>query len=334
MESNQGGNPAQPLTGRLTIEDPSVHEALLKPLDVICRARSSRYHSRLRYLRTPHCIVYRESFRFGVEATGALPPGHYAFCVPVHLTDSARFGAQSFTEETIAFSDAGALHTTIAPGQSHVTLLVEKAFLDRCVGDAAKAELRRCEKQLQITAAKRIVRGFAQHLCRLLVLGAAFRPDPAGRPSMDQAEADICAWLASILERSVSADAPRSYRIEGLGRAMDWLYESVGHVTVQELSRAAAVSQRTLERAFADHFQQSPRQFLLDRRLHRVRRMLVRNDPDRLLVKEAALANGFYDLGRFSQYYRRRFGELPSRTLASPRKLRRDRTVSLAAIGG
>ncbi|MDJ0862947.1 MAG: helix-turn-helix domain-containing protein [Gammaproteobacteria bacterium] len=47
-----------------------------------------------------------------------------------------------------------------------------------------------------------------------------------------------------------------------------------------------------------------------------VQRTLRRSRPGETSVTQAALDRGFWHLGRFSEAYRVRFGELPSETLA------------------
>ena len=60
----------------------------------------------------------------------------------------------------------------------------------------------------------------------------------------------------------------------------------------------------------------SPREFMIRRRLHAVRRELFLADAASTTVAELAMGHGFYELGRFAGVYRDHFGELPSTTLA------------------
>lgn len=57
----------------------------------------------------------------------------------------------------------------------------------------------------------------------------------------------------------------------------------------------------------------SPALFLRNHRLHKARRMLL---DEASSVKEAAYSCGFTEMGRFSGYYKKLFGENPSATLA------------------
>ncbi|MBK4999940.1 helix-turn-helix transcriptional regulator [Pseudomonas sp. S31] len=84
-------------------------------------------------------------------------------------------------------------------------------------------------------------------------------------------------------------------------------------IKLAEIANAAGVSVRSLSEGFQRAFQQSPMQYVKGLRLDGVRNELLRSESDRL-VSEIAESWGFNHLGRFSEQYRLRFGELPSKT--------------------
>ena len=83
-------------------------------------------------------------------------------------------------------------------------------------------------------------------------------------------------------------------------------------IALADLARVAGVSVRTLHTLCQKHRGVSPMDLLRALRLDAVRARLMR-EPG-AAVTEAALTYGFGHLGRFSAYYRERFGELPSQT--------------------
>lgn len=83
-------------------------------------------------------------------------------------------------------------------------------------------------------------------------------------------------------------------------------------LSLEDLARAAGVSPRTLHMHCKRRFGVGPMVWLRQVRLEAARRMLE-GDAD-CLVTDAAMAFGFGHLGRFSAYYRERFGELPRQT--------------------
>lgn len=83
-------------------------------------------------------------------------------------------------------------------------------------------------------------------------------------------------------------------------------------VALEDLARAAGVSVRGLNMLCQRHHGESPMTLLRNRRLDAVRARLSERPGQ--CVTDAALEFGFGHLGRFSSYYRERFGELPSQT--------------------
>jgi AraC-like DNA-binding protein len=84
---------------------------------------------------------------------------------------------------------------------------------------------------------------------------------------------------------------------------------------VAELSGALGVSERQMREAFAGVLGVSPSRYLRLRRLVLVRAALRSPGRSWPSVREAALAHGFWHLGRFSRFYCDAFGEPPSTTL-------------------
>jgi|GEM_PF-4225152 len=80
------------------------------------------------------------------------------------------------------------------------------------------------------------------------------------------------------------------------------------------LADRAGVSLRDLNRCFISVVGLAPAQFVLSRKLEAVHEGLLhpRNGET---VAQVALEYGFTELGRFSGYYKKKFGELPSATL-------------------
>ena len=94
----------------------------------------------------------------------------------------------------------------------------------------------------------------------------------------------------------------------------------VAHLTdrplrIGQLCREIGVSERTLRNAFCKVTDTSPLAYLKTQQLNRVYRVLRDVDPDEVLIKQVAIANGFSHLGQFCKDYKQLFGELPSETL-------------------
>jgi len=87
-------------------------------------------------------------------------------------------------------------------------------------------------------------------------------------------------------------------------------------ITITDLLLLCDCSRRSLFSAFKIFRGYTPMEFLTEQRLQSARQLLL-GSTDEDLVITIAHACGFTHMGRFSQVYKRRFGELPSETFSS-----------------
>ncbi len=117
---------------------------------------------------------------------------------------------------------------------------------------------------------------------------------------------------STLIRRQSSAAAPGNIR-----RAEEFIR---GHadeaLTVESIARAAGCSARALQLGFQRFRNTTPMAALRQARLERARNEIVRSDGF-LSVIDVATRHGFGNAGRFSDIYRRAFGEYPSESLRS-----------------
>jgi len=89
-------------------------------------------------------------------------------------------------------------------------------------------------------------------------------------------------------------------------------------ITVTDLLRICGCSRSVLFAAFRNARRYTPMEFLTEQRLQSAREKLLKPHPE-ASVSSIALDCGFINFGRFSQAYRKRFGERPSDTLQKGR---------------
>jgi AraC-like DNA-binding protein len=89
-------------------------------------------------------------------------------------------------------------------------------------------------------------------------------------------------------------------------------------ISIIDLLRICGCSRSVLFAAFRNARGYTPMEFLTEQRLQSSREKLLTGHPE-ASVSSIALDCGFINLGRFSQVYRRRFGERPSDTLRNGR---------------
>lgn len=107
-----------------------------------------------------------------------------------------------------------------------------------------------------------------------------------------------------------SAAAPRHVR-----KAEEFVRSNLDNpISLEEIANAAGVTPRALQLGFRNFRNTSPMALVRDERLRRVHEELMAGTPG-TSVTEVATRWGFSHLGRFSQIYKTRYGQSPSKTL-------------------
>ncbi len=145
------------------------------------------------------------------------------------------------------------------------------------------------------------------------------------RMLLPRAQAEFVSLIDDLLHDVTgrTGSDPRAYggfrEFQRVSRACDIMQARADEaMSMAELASELGITSRSLQLAFRAAHGMSPRQYLERLRLDRVRqRFLSRGEAGS--VTAAALDCGFIHLGRFSQVYRRTFGELPNQTRARHR---------------
>ncbi|MCC8397028.1 AraC family transcriptional regulator [Paraburkholderia sp. MMS20-SJTR3] len=96
-------------------------------------------------------------------------------------------------------------------------------------------------------------------------------------------------------------------------RARDYIDAHLGEpLSVATLAQAAGVSPRTLQNGFSQFLDVSPAEYIRERRIEAVHRVLQQN-PQRS-VTDVLLEHGVHSFGHFAKAYARRYGQPPSAT--------------------
>jgi AraC-like DNA-binding protein len=148
--------------------------------------------------------------------------------------------------------------------------------------------------------------------------------DTPGSPLAESAKARLHAerLLLSLFVECLAEAAPvASEAVVDAGlaqvrKAEEWIDAHLGEpISVEEVAAAVGVGVRSLQMTFKRVRGYSPLAFVTHRRLEAARLMLLHADQ-KATVTAIATMFGFFELGRFAQRYRQRFGENPSVTLA------------------
>jgi AraC-like DNA-binding protein len=139
--------------------------------------------------------------------------------------------------------------------------------------------------------------------------------ESASAPRAEQLEAHLRSWMADqVLGTRPSSSTP-ALGIHRIRMVEEWIDAHLADpITLGRLCAVAGVGDRYLESAFRAHRGQTPLQFVMGRRIARVRRSLLEFRPGDSVTQLAHDA-GFVHLGRFAARYRSTYLESPSATL-------------------
>ncbi|WP_394791652.1 AraC family transcriptional regulator [Rhodoferax sp.] len=143
--------------------------------------------------------------------------------------------------------------------------------------------------------------------------------NPAHAVWVEHLERNVALFLASRPDATPARAANDAPDLSSAGdlRRLDLLDSYMrsrlcAPIALEDLAQAAGVSVRSLNMLCQRHHAQSPMVLLRNMRLDAVRTRLVAQPGGS--VTDLAFEYGFGHLGRFSGYYRERFGELPRQT--------------------
>ena len=156
---------------------------------------------------------------------------------------------------------------------------------------------------------------FAQLLFQHLAIANAMNGDAEAiaRSGLD----DMLLRTALLLmhpELFFDQRVPPSRNRRGLDRSCDYIDAHLtGRITLSDLEKVSGLSARSLQYAFRAAFDRTPQQWVTDRRLEKVRELILAARPGATLT---AIAGAYFtNLGDFSRLYQQRYGERPSHTL-------------------
>lgn len=167
-----------------------------------------------------------------------------------------------------------------------------------------------------------LLRHLVGEVHRLIAARSALFSDPRALHLLEQEiiETFLGAFRAG-LEHLLPPPLPRVARREHRLRAAREMIEAHldAPLSTPDIAATVGLSTRALEFLFRDFLGLTPALYLRNRRLHAARQALLQSERRPGLVKEVAIAHGFWHLGRFAKDYRSFFGEYPRETALATR---------------
>lgn len=259
--------------------------------------------------------------------SGVMPQDCYTL---VFVTDCPRKGrsfnfATEHTDGYMGFFPPGGILDAYTPeGYANATLTVPAAVflsaVERAFPEIPQAVLKR-GAGMRIGAAEQVrLRGLLSAVMAGIESGEQPLLDAAAR---GQLEGELLETFLNALRGGCESLVPKpGLRVEGRLRRLKQAREFLaGHlhqpVSLTDLCGELGLSRRGVELLFHDSLDIGPNAYLRHQRLHAVRRALRTAPPVAGVVKETAIAWGFWHMGHFSREYRALFGESPGATLSS-----------------
>jgi AraC family transcriptional regulator len=210
---------------------------------------------------------------------------------------------------TINLTPPGVEATWEASASSRAAVVVIRPqFLSRTIEEHWGVDSRKVEIIKQFLIRDPVVEAVTLSLAREAATGS-----PAERLYAESG----CEFLAHhlIYRYSTLSQAPPRF-VGGLSSrrlrlVLEYIEDTLGQpIKLRELAALAGVSARHFERAFRQSTGSSPHAYVMERRLHMARDLLI-NQPE-LPIEQIALRLGFSSSGHFSSAFRRRTGFTPT----------------------
>jgi AraC family transcriptional regulator len=210
---------------------------------------------------------------------------------------------------TINLTPPGVEGTWEAKASSRAAVVVIRPeFISRAIDENWGADSSKVEINKQFLVRDPVIEAITLNLAREAADGS-----PAGRLYAESG----CEFLAHHLiyrYSNLSQTPPRSkggLSSRRLRLVLEYIEDTLGQpIKLRELAALARISARHFERAFRQSTGSSPHGYVMDRRLHRARDLLI-NQPE-LPIEQIALRLGFSSSSHFSSAFRRQTGLTPT----------------------
>jgi len=279
-----------------------------------------RLEAEIHQLGTPSALLSQVGFSRQFHQRGGTPPGFLTIGLLQEGGPEVQWcGRNTSSGQLLVFPSSGEYESMSPPGFGAITLSFSRGLLERRARALDLPDLSRLmhgSDQL-LTCDPKALADLRREL-RSIFRSAASDQAALSRESLRrQIEVEVPTLLLEALRSTTEVGRVErsSVRSRVAREALAMIAESPHEpLTVQQICAALHVSQRTLEYAFRERFDVTPKRYLQAVRLNGARRELRWAGPGGK-VSDVANRWGFWHLGQFAQDYRSAFGELPSETL-------------------
>ena len=280
---------------------------------------AGRFSSELLMFGNSTTIIGREKIERMISQTGISPSGLITFGVLVNPKTRIRWRGYDVSGDMLCIFPQGGELDSITHDDFDVfpISISEKIFNQTCelleLPDIttliSNSEVFRCNPK-KISE----LRSWLLSVYHNLITGTAAFRNTRYLKQIEQGLVDRLVRILAEHHQPVSIK-PLRKRDKALLAAENYIAESGSEqITIAELCSVANVSERTLEYAFREQYNLTPKSYTLIHRMNNVRKQLRKSNPGKDTISEIARLHGFWHMGQFSADYKKIFAELPSET--------------------
>jgi len=254
-----------------------------------------------------------------IKHRGLTPPGYRTFSLPIAVNQSWYFyNKQVDTNYIAAFPLHGDIDAITHKNFSFITLSIEEEYwenmLRHCNAIHLYKTLPRHETIFDVNRPVLFyLNSYIQHLFDRIRLDSSLRESPGFKHNVT---VKVPSLLINYLDKQQLLTLPEYNRKRDIAfqSSVDYIAKNLKrNISVKELCMNSSASLRSLEMAFAERYNISPKAYIKAARLNQLRWEL-QHAPKTRNITEIAQEYGFHHQGQLSQDYKKLFGELPRET--------------------
>ena len=308
------------ISSRIEDADFDQRISFLTGLNVICTQLSSgKFDGDFSCSNFGNILIYKSTHNQSVEKQVSVPSDSYCFYFLSDKSDPFFAGGLEINDKRVCVLPPGGSSIVVCPGHvSTVMLKINREALFEGDGlvDEAIEWFKQLDRRGSVIESGVLVQRLRSDI--EVALGSTRRKkasqsmDLVGRATLFRI---VSSFTMEVLKVNSFSTLQRPVSFERFWRARKLLLDNLRTAKECGLQSLSGLgSRRSTEQAFSEHVSMGPLAYYRVVRLHSVRRKLMDSSRLRQSIGDIASEEGFWDWSRFSTYYRRHFGELPSET--------------------
>jgi AraC family ethanolamine operon transcriptional activator len=247
---------------------------------------------------------------------GVAPPDAIGFAIPGYLQSEGVFDGRPWKPGSVCMWNTNREFNAMTPPSDLICVIVDRGLLAEHIGHTEHIDLGPALLRANlVTPPAASTARLARRMGQLIEAGFSDEWDTSTPAAQQAIRQEVLETLAPFVVEQLEGEHDHRGRFNHLvnvRRAREVaLSQPDTPLQVQDLCQALQVSRRTLQESFRVVLGISPLSYLRALRLDGARRELMAGRP----VKQVIETWGFWHWSRFSQDYRRLFGESPSATM-------------------